>query len=93
MRREVRVAMRAEYKCLHNYDKVGLSWSISGGMAWSIMREKNYWPKDEKIQNKIKQHAREIGIVVSRRKRDLWSMSVEELLWRLLNREEINGNN
>ena len=93
MRREARIAMRAEYKCLHSYDKVGLSWGISGGMAWSIMREKNYWPKDKKIQNKIKKRALELEIVVSRRKRDLWSMPVEELLWRLMNREETNGNN
>jgi len=93
MRREVRRRFRADYKYYKGhggYDAVGELWGVSSGVAWKMCNEKNYWPTDEKIQWQIKNKARELGIIVSRRKRDLWSMSPEELKWRLKNREEVS---
>ena len=87
MRREVRRRFKQDYKRLLTYGKVGAFWGVSDGMAWNMCEVKNYWPKDPKIQNQIKKRASELGIVVSRRKRDLWAMSSQELLWRIQNRE------
>jgi hypothetical protein len=63
-------------------------------MVWKFVNEDYFWPKSEKIDKRIMIEASRRGIPLGNRGgRDLWAMSPEELLWRLQNREEVNGNN
>ena len=91
-RKAVRAEVKRDYRAIRSYEKVGLSWSISGGMAWKFVNEKNFWPTDKEIETRILVEASKRGIPLGNRGgRDLWSMSPQELLWRLINREEVNG--
>ena len=93
-RKAIRKAFREQRNDRQSYEVIGLSWGVSGGIAWKMINEDYYWPKDKEIE-------REIFLEASRRKiplgnrggRDLHSMSREELLWRLENREECDGHN
>lgn len=87
-RKAIRKAMRAQHNDGHSWDLIGASWGISGGMAWKIAKEKGYWPQDKEIEMRILKEASGRGIPLGNKGgRDLWSMTKEELIWRLLNRE------
>lgn len=91
-RKGIRKAIREDYHALNNYDEVGRSWGISGGMAWKFVNEDYYWPASKEIEQRIFAAASVRGIPLGNRGgKDLWSMSPEELLWRLVNREEIGN--
>ena len=93
-RKAIKARMKADYQSLYaqgGYQAVGVIWDISGGMVWRMINEPKYWPTDKIICQRLKAKAREFGIVIRRRgrKRDLFSMNVNELQWRLNNRVEI----
>ena len=93
-RDSVRLALRAEYDSQAHqggFRSLGLSWGVSSGVAHSLCTKDNYWPSDHGIQLALEAAARERGIPVRRRgrKADLWSMDVDVLLWKIINREEV----
>lgn len=89
-RKAIRRAIRQDYHALNNYDEVGSSWGISGGMAWKFINEDYYWPTSKEIEQKILAEATRRGIPIGNKGgRDLFSMPTKELLWRLINREEV----
>lgn len=88
-KKAIRKAFREDYKRLRTYDLVADIWTVSNGMAWNMINKKHYWPKDEGISEHIWKVASLRGIPLGNRGgKDLWSMSKDELLWRLQNREE-----
>lgn len=93
-RLSVRQSLRAEYHELHGsggYRVLGDIWGISTGVAHSLCTKDNYWPSDHGIQLALEAAARSRGIAVRRRgrKSDLWSMDIDVLLWKIINREEV----
>jgi len=89
----IRAELRAEYEELvgrGGYRSLGVAWGVSTGVAWNLVNDDSYWPKDKKIRLALEVAARARGIPVRRRgrKRDLWSMDPAVLLWRLLNRAD-----
>jgi len=89
-RKAIRRAFRQDKHSGQSYDEIGLSWGISGGLAWRMINEKYYWPKDKNIERQILLEATKRKIPLGNKGgRDLWAMSPEELLWRLNNREEL----
>jgi len=88
-KKAIRRAFREQHNNKESYEEIGLSWGVSGGVAWKMVKEKYYWPKDPKIKATIWLEASKRGIPLGNRGgRDLWAMSPAELLWRLNNREE-----
>jgi len=91
-RKAVRADIKRDYRLLGSYEKAGLPWGLSGGMAWKFVNEDYFWPKDKRIEMRILIEASKRGIPLGNRGgRDLWAMSPEELLWRLKNREVVHG--
>lgn len=93
-RKAIKARMKAQYQSLYaqgGYQAVGVIWDLSGTMVWRMMNEPGYWPTNKLICRRIEAKAHEFGIVIRRRgrKRDLFSMSIDELQWRLNNRVEI----
>lgn len=94
-RKTIRERMKNDYEDLiqdGGYKAVSERWGVTKALAWRIINEDGYWPKDEKIKEQLILRARQRGIPVKRRgrKRDLFSMDPEELRLRLENRVELN---
>ena len=84
----IRRAIKNDYHTLGSYEKAGAVWAISSGMAWKFINEDYYWPTDKKIEKMVLLIASSIGIRIGNPGgKDLWAMSVKELIWRLQNRE------
>ena len=93
-RDSVRARLRAEYDSKSHqggFRSLGAIWGVSSGVAHSLYSKDNYWPSDHAIQLALEAAARSRGIAVRRRgrKSDLWSMDVDVLLWKIINREEV----
>jgi len=89
-KKAIRKAFCDDYKKYKTYDLVADIWTVSNGVAWNMINKKNYWPKDEKISDHIWHMASLRGIPLGNKGgKDLWAMSPSELLWRLINREEV----
>ena len=73
------------------YRAVARLWGVSEGTAWKLINDEGYWPDDPGIRQALFSAARFYGIQVRRRgrKSDLWSMDVDVLLWKIINREEV----
>lgn len=51
-----------EAKGKGGYRIVGKIWNVSAGLAWDMIDDDNYWPKDKEIQRIIIEKAKQRGI-------------------------------
>jgi len=57
VKEKIRTLMTVDYETLGGYAKAGERWSISGTMAWRIIKQ-GYWPKDKEIIAKLEEKAK-----------------------------------
>lgn len=84
MRGLVAARLRGDYERLGTWRAVAAAWGISPALAWRVAMD-GYWPRDAALRRRLLTRA---GVWVSRR-RDLFSLSVDELRRRLEHREEV----
>lgn len=92
-RKAIRKSMKQLYHILKGkggYDAVGTVWGVSGGMAWKMIKDRNYFPKDPAILYQLEIRARVLGFKFPvRREKDLFALPVPELRRRIEQREGV----
>ena len=64
-REAIRARMAEDYYNLHGvggYVVVGGIWGVSAGVAWKLINDENYWPKNKKILRTLKKKAEEFNL-------------------------------
>ena len=65
MRKSIRERMAEDYHRLpirKNFQAVGAFWGITGGMAYRIIKDEKYWPKDKRILKTLRRKAEEFNL-------------------------------
>lgn len=64
-RNRLKRMIRDDYLSIHDkggYRLLGFIWGVTTPMAWRLINEKDYWPKDPKYENRLFAVAKQRGL-------------------------------